>query len=297
MTASEFKEEFNLRYNNALQGAPGLDTYEISAYLTTAQEQIVKKYYDVTKDPTVSFEIVEKARRVLNELVKEEKIYESSSFDNTQNGIFTKGANVQSLFTRWYEINGNVMYIVLETLSVKYQDLGRKKLYGYESSSFERNRDPFNAPWPEEFKGSNLQDILSNKGVRESIIRVIPTTHDDIINNVKNPFKRPNKRKAFRIDLAKKGSKTLVEIIADDISFQSYNVRYVEYPKPIIIENLNTASDTQGLGLTINGSFEQATCVLAELVHREIIDRAVELSVADYRDGTLQSRIQLDSRI
>lgn len=295
MTASEFREEFNLRYNNALEGAPGLDTYEISTYLTIGQEQIVKKYYDVAKDPTSAFELVERARRAINELVKEEKIYNSVNFSSIESGIFTDGATKQGVFTRWYEIEGNVMFIVLETLSVTYQDLGRKKLYGFTSETFVK--PGFDRPWPEEYKGATYQDIRSNTGVRESVIKVIPTTHDEIINNVNNPFKRPNKRKAFRVDVAKKGSKTLVEIIADDVSFKSYNVRYVAQPNPIIVEDLNSASDTQGLELSIEGKTAKATSVLSDFVHREIIDRAVELAVADYRDGSLQSRTQLDSRV
>ncbi len=132
MTASEFKEEFNLRYNNALEGAPGLDTYEISTYLTVGQEQIVKKYYDVTKDPTASFESTERARRALNELVTEEKITTRASnpaYDNgALPGIFSESQQEKPLSNAFFEIKGNVMYIILETQSVTYQDLGRKKL-------------------------------------------------------------------------------------------------------------------------------------------------------------------------
>lgn len=295
MTASEFKEEFNLRYNNSLEGAPGLDTYEISTYLTIGQEQIVKKYYDVSKEPTSAFELVERARRALNELVKEEKIYDSVSFSSLESGVFTDGASKQGVFTRWYEIEGNVMFIVLETLSVKYQDLGRKKLYNFNNDTFRPNG--FDQPWPEENKGATYQDIRSDIGVRRSVIKVVPTTHDELINNINNPFKRPNKRKAFRVDVAKKRNKTLVEIIADDVSFLSYNVRYISQPEPIIVEDLNSASDTQGLELSIEGKTGKATSVLSDFVHREIVDRAVELAVADYRDGGLQSRTQLDSRV
>jgi len=76
MTASELREEFNLRYNNALEGAPGLDTFEISSYLTVAQEQYVKMHYDATKDPSTAFEYTEKCRRVLSALVKDVKVRE-----------------------------------------------------------------------------------------------------------------------------------------------------------------------------------------------------------------------------
>ena len=111
MTASEFKEEFNLRYNNALEGAPGLDTYEISTYLTIGQEQIVKKYYDVTKDPSISFESKEKARRSISELVKDEKILLQS---DSSRGLFPE--------SKMFEISGDIMYIVMETASLSNTD-------------------------------------------------------------------------------------------------------------------------------------------------------------------------------
>tara|TARA_R110002051_G_C8747809_1_gene499890 strand:- start:1442 stop:2179 length:738 start_codon:yes stop_codon:yes gene_type:complete len=245
MTASEFKEEFNLRYNNALEGAPGLDTYEISTYLTIGQEQIVKKYYDVTKDPSISFESKEKARRSISELVKDEKILLQS---DSSRGLFPE--------SKMFEISGDIMYIVMETASL-----------------------------------SNTDTLYNNK-----LIKVIPTTHDELMVHYRNPFRKSNKNKAWRVDLSREGGKTTVEIVSkEDLS--RYNVRYVSFPNPIIIEDLSTALDVEGLGLTINGKTSQAGSLLPNLTHREIIDRAVELAVADYRDGTLQSRAQMNTRI
>lgn len=245
MTASEFKEEFNLRYNNALEGAPGLDTYEISTYLTIGQEQIVKKYYDVTKDPSISFESKEKARRSISELVKDEKILLQS---DSSRGLFPE--------SKMFEISGDIMYIVMETASLK-----------------------------------NTDTLYNNK-----LIKVIPTTHDELMVHYRNPFRKSNKNKAWRVDLSREGGKTTVEIVSkEDLS--RYNVRYVSFPNPIIIEDLSTALDVEGLGLTINGKTSQAGSLLPNLTHREIIDRAVELAVADYRDGTLQSRAQMNTRI
>ena len=98
------------------------------------------------------------------------------------------------------------------------------------------------------------------------------------------------------MDLSREGGKTTVEIVSkEDLS--RYNVRYVSFPNPIIVEDLSTALDVEGLGLTINGKTSQAGSLLPNLTHREIIDRAVELAVADYRDGTLQSRAQMNTRI
>tara|TARA_R110002074_G_scaffold198877_4_gene366603 strand:- start:34470 stop:35186 length:717 start_codon:yes stop_codon:yes gene_type:complete len=237
MTASELKEEFNLRYNNALEGAPGLDTYEISAYLTTGQEQLVKRSYDADKDPTSSFELKEKSRRVLNELVKDEKI--SSQVSSTR-GLVDE--------SKFYELSNDVMYIVLETVTIEGK-----------------------------------------------VVKVIPTTYDEFMISFNNPFRKPNGRKAWRMDISKENSKTTIELISSK-TISQYNVRYISYPSPIIIGNLETSLDVQGMGLTINGNTEVATSVLNELSHRDIINIAVENAVLDYRESSLKSRVEMDSR-
>lgn len=47
MTHEEFENEFMVLYNNVMSNAaPGLNSYEISVFLTKAQEEIVKNYYN-----------------------------------------------------------------------------------------------------------------------------------------------------------------------------------------------------------------------------------------------------------
>lgn len=246
MTPTEIKEEFFLRYNNALEGAPGLDTYEVSSYLTLAQEQFVKITYDISKDQSNSFELREKSRRLLNELVKDEKI--------TAPVTSTRGLVPESVF---YEIGNDVMYIVLETVDIKY--------------------------------------IVSKKIIQKKI-KVMPTTHDEFMVSYRNPFRKPNKNKAWRLDVSKEIAKTTVEIVAA-YEIEQYNVRYISNPSPIIVENLTTASDIAGLGLTINGQTAESGCELTEAAQREIINLAVENAVLDYRNGTLEARMKLDSRV
>lgn len=245
MTASEIKEEFNLRYNNASEGAPGLDTFEISSYLTIAQEQYVKTNYDASKDPSTSFELKEKSRRILNELVKHEKIASSTSS--------SRGLAGESKF---YELSEEPMYIVLETVTFSSDD-----------------------------------PALSGKTVV-----VIPVTHDEFMRSYDNPFRKPNNNKAWRLDLSKENEKTTIEIISTNL-LESYNVRYIANPKPIIVGDLISSEDVAGLELTIQGETEVSGCKLSPLTHRDIINIAVENAVLDYRESTLEGRIKLDSRV
>jgi len=47
MTSSEFSNEFDVLYNNIMSNqAPGLDEYEKSVFLTKAQDEIIKAYFD-----------------------------------------------------------------------------------------------------------------------------------------------------------------------------------------------------------------------------------------------------------
>ena len=47
MTATEFSNEFDLSYNNIMSNAaPGLNEYEKSVFLTKAQEELIKNYFN-----------------------------------------------------------------------------------------------------------------------------------------------------------------------------------------------------------------------------------------------------------
>ena len=136
----------------------------------------------------------------------------------------------------------------------------------------------------------------SNPLINGKVIEVLPVTHDEFMVSYRNPFKKPNKNKAWRMDVSKENSKTTVEIISSE-TIKTYNVRYISYPSPIIIGDLQTSSDVAGLGLTINGKTAVETCLLADLTHRDIINMAVENAIMDYRENTLEAKVKLNSRV
>ena len=48
MTIKEFSDEFDTLYNNIMSNqAPGIDEYEKSVFLTRAQEEIIKNYFNI----------------------------------------------------------------------------------------------------------------------------------------------------------------------------------------------------------------------------------------------------------
>jgi len=129
-------------------------------------------------------------------------------------------------------------------------------------------------------------------------IDVVPVTHDEYNEKVDNPFRKPFLEEAWRLDYSSitVGEKTskVVELVSSETLFK-YQLRYIKYPNPIILSNLaNFYGD--GITLTIDGESTAMTSELNQEIHQEILDRAVELAVRDYRDGSLQSKVQLNTR-
>lgn len=66
MTTQEFHDEFNILYNNVMSNqAMPLDEYEISIFLTRAQEQLISSIYNP------NFESNELSRRLIANLIKD----------------------------------------------------------------------------------------------------------------------------------------------------------------------------------------------------------------------------------
>ena len=242
MTTTEFKNEFNIHYNAiATQSAPSIDDYELSVYLTKAQLEVIKNYYDPASNRKLKgFENSEKRRVDLKELIKE---YNTSTEISTSLGLKTN--------SKFYKIPDDAFLIIYESAKCVINDCGEKDL------------------------------------------NVIPKTHDEFNIQYDNPFKRPNKNKIWRIDISKIGVDKVVELITP-YTLSNYKLRYIKYPKPIIISNLNTTFP--GEGLTINGYTDIQECELDSEIHSEILDRAVELALRDYKPSNLESKIQLDTR-
>ena len=242
MTTAEFKNEFNIHYNAiATQSAPSIDDYELSVYLTKAQLEIVKNYYDPASNRKLKgFENSEKRRVDLKELVKE--------FDTNTEITTTLGLTNNSKF---FKVPDETFIIIYECLKCNINNCG------------------------------------------ETELNVVPKTHDEFNIQYKNPFKRPNKNKVWRLDISKINNDKVVELITP-YTVSNYKIRYIKYPKPIIISNLSTTFP--GEGLSIDGFTNAQTSELNEEIHREIVDRAVQLALRDYKPSNLESKIQLDQR-
>ena len=101
-------------------------------------------------------------------------------------------------------------------------------------------------------------------------------THDTLRKTFKNPFRFPNRSGVLRVT---KGENDRVSELISDGDVQSYVVRYLRRPKPIILGNISE------YGLTVNGYDETASwydqnnpCELGDNAQRAILMTAVQLA-------------------
>jgi len=245
MTTVEFSNQFDIHYNNiATNKAPGIDLYEKSVYLTKAQLEIVKNYYNPKGNKyQEGFESTEKRRNDLKNLIKN---YVTSTVINSDNKISESSV--------LFEIPNDTFLIIYEKAIISSSD-----------------------------------KCLDGIGVQ-----VIPKTYDEYNIQINNPFKSPNSKNIWRLDYNDIPSKT-VELISK-YSILKYQIRYIKYPKPIILVDLDNDPEYSSDNLSIEGETNVMTCELSSSIHDEILDRAVQLAALDYKDGNLQSKVQLNNR-
>lgn len=125
----------------------------------------------------------------------------------------------------------------------------------------------------------------------KQLYQVVPIKFDEYQRLMNKPFKEPLKNQMWRL-IGDSTNDSVVELIphSGDI-VETYKVRYVKRPNPIILTNLSGVYS----GLTINGKSAVTQCELNPIIHRAILDRAVELAKAAYV-GDLKSTVELNSR-
>ena len=108
MTNQEFSNEFDVLYNNIMSNqAPGLDEYEKSVFLTKAQDEIVKNYFNPKGNKyNEGFDGNEKRQIDFSMIMRSNKI--SSGFTD---GVFDSRGKVVT-------INSDVMMILNEYATV-----------------------------------------------------------------------------------------------------------------------------------------------------------------------------------
>lgn len=253
MTTTEFSNQFDISYNAiSSMSAPGLDEYEKSVYLTKAQLEIIKNYDDPVSN-------------------RKGRGFEGSDKRRTDLSelIKTYSSSQQVLPVAEIKINENSVFYRLpeDCFLIKHESVKLKK----------------------------------NGVCNEESVTVRPFKYDHYNTQIKNPFKKPSDKLVWRLDLGSVahtiggGSGVtigkVVELIGEG-DIEEYYMRYLRYPNPIILTDLNVIDPT----LSIEGFTDETPCELHPEIHPEILNRAVELAFGDYKRQALEAKIQLSSR-
>jgi|TARA_R110000822_G_scaffold152112_8_gene291348 hypothetical protein len=264
MTITEFSNEFDITYNSiATNSAPAIDLYEKSVYLTRAQLELVNNYFNPKGNKYgKGFEQDSKRRADLRELIRP---YLSATISTE----FTEEQGIAEADSYFFRVPNDVYFIIQEKVEILEDD----------------------------YCGDNNTKIYVN---------VKPITHDEYNLQKNNPFKQPDRSVVWRLDIYSIdsdddfpggsepfGAKKLVELVSP-VRLLKYKFRYIIYPSPIILTDL--LADYPYEDLSIDGITSKQTCKLGENIHRTILNRAVEMAVADYKPKGLAPKIELNKR-
>jgi len=183
MTVQEFRNEFDLLYDNiASKGAPGLDDYEVSVFLTLAQEELVKnKNTPKSNKLQEGFEQSEKRRVELKELIRDYKVLNpiltGISTSITTNNISTK--------SKFYKIPNDVFLIKYESAFIDTENCNNLQVEVKPITLDEYNKqkkNPFKKPnnkiiWRLDYNsiepGSNAVELISEYPIKEYNMRYL----------------------------------------------------------------------------------------------------------------------------
>lgn len=227
LTALQMKDNFLILYDKVTNlAAPGYEDNEISFYLTKAQDQLVKRYYNYKGNKyKEGFEETEKRRKDLSELIRHTDI------DCTNLTTGTSPASTNGILVDLpTDADGN--NVVLYTLR-------------------------------EEVVIQNATDSCYADG---TILEVKPVTHDEYTANIRNPFKKPDITKVWRLDFSSAANGASRHELITDGSYevQTYKLRYLKQPSNIVVDS------------TVGGN--NVDCELNDSMHQEIVDVAVRIA-------------------
>lgn len=327
MTNSEFSNEFDILYNNIMSNqAPGLNEYEKSIFLTKAQDELIKNYFNPKGNKyQEGFDDSQKRQIDFSMLMK------TISPDTvTPVNPIHLGDNIQ-----YYAMPNDILLYINEFLDVNRKGTIQRLMTV--PLAYEEYSRLMSKPYKRPLKNQAWRLITSGEGVGYTYtdyaeiahilhIRLMPNIPYDKIYSViynKNITTESGADEAeyLKVDgsyfsksailennitdntLVITGYKsqiivylnstidvttTVVQLIpGPNDTISNYLVRYVRKPRPIILEDLE--------GVTINGEDKESYCELDSSLHQEILQRAVELAKAAYT-GDINSIIETGKR-
>ena len=277
MTTTEFSNQFDLLFNNISSNqAPGLNEYEKSVFLTKAQDEIVKNYFQAESNGNTikkGFDDTAIRQMDFSDLIMSKTLTEEQEEPDVDPRALV------------YKISKDdrVYIIINESLYLMVNQEGKLKVNGIRQVvpiKYTEYMRLMSKPFKEPLK--NMAWRIITKG-REGDADVDKSTGDPTI-----------------IDKTVSSKIEIVITTADKNRYKKngetntikYNIRYVRRPRPIILTDL---SDSFGEDISIDGYKQAMTCELNESTHEAILQRAVELAKIAWAGNANEAQLEVEA--
>ena len=306
MTNQEFSNEFDVLYNNIMSNqAPGLDEYEKSIFLTKAQSEILKNYFNPkSKGNNTQDGFDGSAKRQIDfsmlttvattSVTSYAYILIPDKTDKNGNPVYLRTETFTPIPKSTYsyaeaydsegevlkDSNGNILYTRNEGTDVS----------GFGTPLFDTRPNTKSITLPSKLMFAINEMVEVSRNNKTVLLQVVPIKFDEYSRLMCKPYKRPLKYQAWRLTNNDVVNKADIVVGPSDI-LTKYTIRYIRRPNPIILTNLADVYSN----VSIEGLDTITECELDPILHEEILQRAVELAKAAYI-GDLNSNVELGKR-
>lgn len=276
MTTTEFSNQFDLLFNNISSNqAPGLNEYEKSVFLTKAQDEIVKNYFQAESNGnTVKKGFDDTAIRQMDfsDLIMSKTLEEENEEPDVDPRALVYKITKDD---RVYIIINESLYLMANNKDGKLEVKGIRQVVPIKYTEYMRL---MSKPFKEPLKNMAWRIITKGREGDADVDKSTgdPTTVDSTVSSKVEIVVTTADKKKYK----------------SDGSFIKYNIRYVRRPRPIILTDL---SDTFGEDLTINGYNKAMTCELNESTHEAILQRAVELAKIAWAGNANEAQLEVEA--
>lgn len=261
MTAKEFSDQFDVLWNNiASNEAPGINEYEKSVFLTKAQDEVLKNYFNGSNTKNNGFDGSSKRQIDFSTVMRNVQLIPATENSNSLPTMYDPRSII-------YEIPSDLFLYVNEQILLKKSEEGQLSITvgirQVRNIRYDEYTSLMSKPFKEPLKYQCWRLISSNDS--GSFAEIILTSKD------KTEYTKED-----------------TEIV--------YSIRYIKRPRPILLADF---SDSLGEDISINGFIGHGptesnlndilvtdnteVCELDPILHEEILQRAVEIAKLTYQ--------------
>ena len=184
MDNTEFSNEFDILYNNiASNQAPGLDEYEKSVFLTTAQDAVVLDLYKGNSVDGKSFEETEELRQYLSSITK---THTAEPKEDSEEPDIIKISDKSYI----YDIPEDLWFITHESVKYKDKDSFGVEVFPVTQDTYTRiSKNPFRKTTKNRVLRLNISDkieLVSEYPIESYVIRYITKLEPIVLSDLPN---------------------------------------------------------------------------------------------------------------